>query len=205
MRKLLLLPLSLLFLCFAVVGQQPPPPQSLTFYYDYSVNSGKEEEFMNLIKTVGAPVRDKLLAEGVVLAWGMETPVLRYPGGTTHLIWFSVANWDGVDKVLNAMEAQLAKIAADEAKTKPPKTTAQRMRETFDMSKTRDWLVRDVITGFGPPPAAGVLRLLGTTSLKRRQVSLQTIERPGKNTTSQCSTNLSPMESYSLMECQLRR
>ena len=112
---------------------------------------------MNLIKTVGAPVRDKLMAEGVVLAWGMETPVLRYPGGTTHLIWFSVANWDGVDKVLSGMEAQLAKLAAEEAKTKPAKTTAQRTREILDMSKTRDWLSRDLFANYGPPPAAGVL------------------------------------------------
>jgi hypothetical protein len=154
MRRLLLLPISLLLLSFNAMAQQPQP---LTFYYDYTVNAGKEDEFMNLIKTVGAPVRDKLMAEGVVLAWGMETPVLRYPGGTTHLIWFSVANWDGVDKVLTAMEAQLAKIAADEAKTKPAKTTAQRTREVFDMSKTRDWLSRDVVANYGPPPAAGVL------------------------------------------------
>jgi len=116
-----------------------------------------EDELMNLVKTVGAPVRDKLMAEGVILAWGMETPVLRYPGGTTHLIWFSVANWEGIEKVQNAMEAQLAKLAADEAKTKPAKTTAQRQRETFDMSKTRDWLARDVTANYGPPPAAGVL------------------------------------------------
>src|SRR4030095_6972111 len=150
------LPFTLLVLCFTTAGQQSQP-QPLTFYYDYTVNVGKEDELMNLIKTVGAPVRDKLMAEGVVLAWGMETPVLRYPGGTTHLIWFSVANWEGIDKVQTAMEAQLAKLAADEAKSKPAKTTAQRQREVFDMSKTRDWLARDLVANYGPPPAAGVL------------------------------------------------
>ena len=157
MRKLFLASLTLLIVCIGVMGQQTPPAQSLTFYYDYTVVPGKEDEFMNLIKTVGAPVRDKLLADGVILAWGMETPVLRYPGGTTHLIWFSVANWDGVEKVLNGMEAQLAKLAADEAKSNTKPTTADRMRATFDMPKTRDWLARDVVTGFGPPPATGVL------------------------------------------------
>ena len=156
MRRFFLLPIILLFLCFAAAGQQSQP-QPLTFYYDYTVNAGKEDELMNLVKTVGAPVRDKLMAEGVILAWGMETPVLRYPGGTTHLIWFSVANWEGIEKVQNAMEAQLAKLAAEEAKTKPAKTTAQLQRETFDMSKTRDWLARDVTANYGPPPAAGVL------------------------------------------------
>ena len=167
MRKLILVPLTILLLCCAAAGQQTQPqPQPLTFWYDYSVVPGKEEEFMNLIKTIGAPVRDKLMADGVIMAWGMETPVLRSPGGTTHLIWFSVENWAGVEKVLNAMEAQLAKLAAEDAtaaeaarakKQQPAKTTAERSREVFDMSKTRDWLTRDLVSGYGPPPAAGVL------------------------------------------------
>ncbi|MGH9875601.1 MAG: hypothetical protein ACRD9S_24350, partial [Pyrinomonadaceae bacterium] len=137
----------------------PQQPQPLTFYYDYRVNPGKEEEFMTLVKTVGAPVRDKLMADGVILAWGIETPILRYPNGTTHLIWFAVQNYAGVEKVLNGMEAQLAKLAAEEAKAKPKpaKTTAERTREVFDMSKTRDWLTRDLVAGFGQPPAAGTL------------------------------------------------
>ena len=167
MRTIFLLSLAFLFVCPAVVGQQPQPqPQPLTFYYDYAVKPGKEEEFMDLIKTVGAPVRDKLMAEGVVLAWGMDTPVLRYPGGTTHLIWFSVANWDGVEKVLRGMEAQIQKLAAEDAKRaetahaskqKPALTTAERTREIIDMTKTRDWLTRDLISNFGPPPPAGFL------------------------------------------------
>jgi hypothetical protein len=149
------------------MGQQTQPqPQPLTFFYDYTVRPGQEEEFMTLVKTVGAPVRDKLMADGVVLGWGIETPVLRYPGGTTHLIWFSVANWSGVEKVLSAMEAQLQKMYAEDAKRtqsahaskqKPPMTTMERQAAVFDMSKTRDWLARDLVANYGPPPAAGVL------------------------------------------------
>ena len=167
MRKRFLVPLVLLLLCSAALGQQTQPqPQPLTFYYDYTVRPGQEEEFMTLVKTVGAPVRDKLMADGVVLAWGIETPVLRYPGGTTHLIWFSVADWTGVEKVLGAMEARIQELAAEDAKRtqsaqaskqKPPMTTMERQQAVFDMSKTRDWLARDVVTNFGPPPAAGVL------------------------------------------------
>jgi hypothetical protein len=149
------------------MGQQTQPqPQPLTFYYDYTVRPGQEEGFMELVKTVGAPVRDKLMADGVILAWGIETPVLRYPGGTTHLIWFSVANWGGVDKVLTAMEAQLQKMAAEDAKRtesahaskqKPQMTTAERQQAVFDMSKTRDWLSRDLVSNYGPNPPAGTL------------------------------------------------
>ena len=167
MRKIFLLPLALLLVCSAVMAQQTQPrPQPLTFYYDYTVKPGQEEGFMELVKTVGAPVRDKLMADGVILAWGIETPVLRYPGGTTHLIWFSVANWAGVDKVLSAMEAQLQKLAAEDAKRvesarankqKAEMTTAERQQAVFDMSKTRDWLARDVVMGVGPNPPAGTL------------------------------------------------
>lgn len=167
MRKLIFVPLTLLFLCCAaptvLQAQQPTPtPGPLTFFYDYTVFPGKEQELNTLINTVGGPVRDRLMAEGVVLAWGMETPVLRYPGGTTHLIWFTVANLAGVEKVLNAMEARLAKLAADEAqaargKPRPPMTTAERARAVFDGSKTRDWLARDLVAGFGPSPPAGTL------------------------------------------------
>jgi len=167
MRKRFLLPLMLLLVCSAALGQQTQPQsQPLTFYYDYTVRPGQEEEFMTLVKTVGAPVRDKLMADGVVMAWGIETPVLRYPGGTTHLIWFSVANWAGVEKVLNAMEARLQQLAAEDAKRtesahankqKPAMTTAERQQAVFDMSKTRDWLARDLVANYGPPPAAGVL------------------------------------------------
>jgi hypothetical protein len=155
MRQLLQASLIVLLVCFASIAQQTQP-QPLTFYYDYKVNPGKEEEFMNLIKTVGGPVRDKLMAEGVVLAWGMETPLLRYPGGTTHLIWFSVANMEGVDKVLTAMDAQLAKLEA-EARTTRSRLPSDRIRDAVDMPKTRDWLIRDLVFQPGPPPAAGVL------------------------------------------------
>ena len=166
MRKLILVSLTLLLLCSAAApdinAQQPTPtPGPLTFYYDYTVFPGKEDELTTLINTVGGPVRDKLMAEGVVMAWGVETPILRYPGGTTHLIWFTVANWAGVEKVLNAMEARLAKLAADEAQAarrgRPAMTTAERARAVFDGSKTRDWLTRDLVANFGPPPKAGVL------------------------------------------------
>ncbi|HEV7747565.1 MAG TPA: hypothetical protein VGO56_21380 [Pyrinomonadaceae bacterium] len=167
MRKLLLLPLTILLLCWAAAAQQPAAQlQPLTFFYDYSVRPGQEEEFTKLVQTVGAPVRDKLMADGVVLAWGIETPILRYPGGTTHLIWFTVAGYDGVDRVLKAMEAQLAKLATEDAKAvdaararkqQPAPTTAERTREVFDMSKTRDWLSRDLISNYGPPPGASAL------------------------------------------------
>lgn len=137
-----------LVLCLSLAAQQAPPPQPLTMWADYTVNPGKEEEFLNLVKTVGAPVRDKLMAEGVIGAWGVEVPVLREPGQPTHAIWISVNDWAAMEKVRGAMDAQFSKLAAEEAKA-GKKTTMQRAREILDVSKTRDWLTRDLVSGYG--------------------------------------------------------
>ena len=117
MRKMLLISLTFLLVCSAVMGQQALTPTTTSHVLsDYNAVPEKKTSSMNLIKTVGAPVRDKLMAEGVDFGLGHGTPVLREPGGTTHLIWFSVANWSGIEKVLNGMEAQLQKLATEEAK-----------------------------------------------------------------------------------------
>lgn len=163
MRRALLSLLLVVLGCVSAHAQQAQT-QPLTFWYDYTINAGKEDEFMNLVKTVGQPVRDKLMADGVVLAWGMEAPLLRARGQGTHLIWYAVNDWSGVEKVEAAMRAQLAKLAADDAKAaegkkgKPGPTTAERSREVIDGSKTADYLTRDLVAGFSKtPPPAGAL------------------------------------------------
>src|SRR3954470_6624410 len=95
-----------------LAAQQPADQPTFTFYYDYVVKAGKEAEFLDLVKTIGAPVRDRLMAEGVVTAWGVEVPLLRVPGESTHTIWYDTRSWDGIGKVQAAMAEQLAKPAA---------------------------------------------------------------------------------------------
>ena len=159
-RRLLVLSTALLLHGTMAAAQQPPAsPPSVTFWYDYTVKPGKEEEFLNLVKTVGSPVRDKLMADGVVTAWGVEVPLLRSPGGPTHTIWYSTNDWAGVAKVQAAMAEQLAKPAAGApAKGARPVTNAERSLDVFDMTRTRDWLTRDIESGFATTmPAPGVL------------------------------------------------
>jgi hypothetical protein len=161
MKKRLLLCFALVLLgCVTAMAQQGPM-QPLTFWYEYTVNPGKDEQFLDLVKTVGAPVRDKLMADGVVLAWGVQTPVLRVPGNATHSIWYAVADWSGVEKVQTAMQAQIAKLTEEAAKsgaTKKGATAAQgpmaRIMEIADVSKTHDYLTRDLVfnvTHAAPP------------------------------------------------------
>jgi hypothetical protein len=154
---------TILLSCISAAAQQATP-QPLTFWYEYSIVPGKEDEFMDLVKTVGQPVRDKLMADGVVRAWGVEVPLLRAPGNATHVIWYEVSDWSGIDKVDSAMRAQIAKLSEDASKStggkkgpKPAASVADRLREIADMTKTHDYLTRDLVSAEAPAAPAGVL------------------------------------------------
>ncbi len=160
-RKLLLCLALVLVSCLTVVAQEAKM-QPLTFWYEYTVNPGKEAQFLDLVKTVGAPVRDKLMADGVVLAWGVESPLLRIPGASTHQIWYMVADWGGVEKVDGAMRAQIMKLDEEAMKSgaakkggAPSTGVTARMMEIADISKTHDYVTRDLVftTGKGDLPA----------------------------------------------------
>jgi hypothetical protein len=158
MLKRFLAIVSLLVVAAPAFAQQPPA-QPLTFYYDYTVKPGKEAAFLELVKTVGQPVRDKLMADGVVLAWGIDVPLLTVPGTATHSIWYSVADYAGVQKVDDAMRAQRKKLADDEAARKVARgaTTEERVIDVFDGSKSHFYLTRDLVSAVTPAPPAGVL------------------------------------------------
>ena len=162
-RKVALLAVAMLWSCTAYAQQTMQP---LTFWSEYTVKPGKEADFNDLVKTVGQPVRDKLMADGVVLAWGLSTSVLRGHDPNTHTIWYAVADWAGIEKVQNAMAAQIAKLN-DEAKAaqgtakkgqKPAMGVIERTAEIFDIDKTRDFVTRDIVFAVGTGPmAAGML------------------------------------------------
>jgi hypothetical protein len=160
MRKRLLICALAILLCSVGTLAQQAPVQPMTFWYEYTVNQGKEAEFLDLVKTVGAPVRDKLMADGVIRAWGVETPILRVPGNSTHSIWWAVDDWASVEKVLTAMAAQIAKLTEEAGKagvTKkgqaPSVAPMARMAGVADISKVHDYLTRDIVFGLNPSAA----------------------------------------------------
>jgi hypothetical protein len=166
-KQVFLCALLTLMSCFTVAAQQTQQAQQpLTFWYEYHVNPGKEGEFLNLVKTVGQPVRDKLMAEGVVLAWGVEAPLLRVPENATHMIWYTVADYAGVEKVDTATREQIAKMTEESTKAPTGKKAAaaagggpmQHILEITDFGRTHDYLTRDLVSGFAPgTPPAGTL------------------------------------------------
>jgi hypothetical protein len=166
MKKRLFLCLFVMLLSsISLVAQQSQPPmQPLTFWYGYAVNPGKEDEFLDLVKTVGQPVRDKLMADGVILAWGVQNSLLRVPGSPTHFIWYAVADYSNLEKVDSAMRAQIAKLTEEANKSgtakkgaKPASAPTARLAEIADLSKTHDYLTRDLVIGLSSSAPAGVL------------------------------------------------
>src|SRR5579871_2021295 len=163
-KRMLFCALFMLVSCITLAAQQAQQP--LTFWYEYHVNPGKEDEFLNLVKTVGGPVRDKLMADGVEMAWGVETPVIRVPENATHMIWYMVADYAGVEKVENAMHEQIAKLNDEAAKgsaagkkgAAAASSLTSRVVETTDFAKTHDYLTRAIVSGFtNERPSAGTL------------------------------------------------
>jgi hypothetical protein len=159
-RKVALLAVAMLWSCsaFAQQGFQP-----LTFWSCYAVKPGKEADLMDLVKTVGQPVRDKAMADGVILAWGVDATILRGHESTTHCIWYDVADWASIEKVQNAMTAQMAKVNEDAAKAaqgggkknqKPAMTIMERARDIYDADKTKDFVTRDIVFGASTAPLA---------------------------------------------------
>jgi hypothetical protein len=162
-KRLLFCLLAMLLSCISSAAQQAKP-QPLIFWYVYTIQPGKEDEFMDLVKTVGQPVRDKLMADGVVLAWGVEASMLRVPGEGTHWIWYAVNDWSGIEKVDAAMRAQIAKMSSSDSSAsagkkgqKPAPSVNDRLREIADMSKTHDYVTRDLVSNESPTAPAGVL------------------------------------------------
>jgi hypothetical protein len=162
-KRLFFCLLAMLLSCISSAAQQAKP-QPLIFWYVFTIQPGKEDEFMDLIKTVGQPVRDKLMADGVVQAWGVQASMLRVPGNGTHWIWYAVDDWSGIEKVDAAMRAQIAKMSSSDSTAAAGKkgqkagaSVNDRLREIADMSKTHDYVTRELVSNESPASPAGVL------------------------------------------------
>jgi hypothetical protein len=162
-KRLFFCLLAMLLSCISSAAQQAKT-QPLIFWYVYTLQPGKEDEFVDLVKTVGQPVRDKLMADGVVLGWGLQASMLRVPGNGTHWIWYEVADWSGIEKVDAAMRAQIAKMsstdstaAAGKKGAKPGASLNDRLREIADLSKTHDYVTRELVSNESPTTPTGVL------------------------------------------------
>ena len=151
-KRILFCVLLMAMSCVGVLAQQSSgtAQQPLTFWYEYHVNPGKEAEFLSLVKSIGEPATAKLMADGTMLAWGVQTPVIRVPENPTHVIWYTVADYGGVEKVEAAIGDRIAKMTEESSKGSATKKGAgeggpmARIAQITDFAKTHDYLTRDI-------------------------------------------------------------
>ena len=150
-----------LFWTLSAAAQQMPQMQPVIYLADFHVKPGKEADFMDLVKKYDEPLFNKLMAEGAVMAWGVDVPILHEPGGASHTFWWVSPDMGAFDKVFAAFEEHEKQMKADDTKAAEearkkgrvaPKTAEERFLETVDISKHKDLLLRDLIVRFTDKP-----------------------------------------------------
>ncbi|HEX9764318.1 MAG TPA: hypothetical protein VGA39_03465, partial [Candidatus Acidoferrales bacterium] len=87
-RMVVALALALVFAAGAAAQEALP----VIYIADFHVHPGKEGDFLDVVNKYHMPAFDKLIADGAVLAWGIDVPVLHTPGGATHTFWWACPN-----------------------------------------------------------------------------------------------------------------
>ncbi|MBK5292525.1 MAG: hypothetical protein JJE04_12725 [Acidobacteriia bacterium] len=86
---------------------QPAPP--LTHVAIFKVKPDKITQWVQLTQKVYVPTLDKLLAEGTLLAYGVDTDILHRADEPNASAWFAVPNYAAYQKVEEAVaKAQAA-------------------------------------------------------------------------------------------------
>jgi hypothetical protein len=99
----------------ALVAQTAPQPQPVTKISFYKVPLDKTDAFIAKGK-LWLPTLDALIADGTVLAYGMERDYLHTPGHPNVVFWFTTPNFaalEKADKAMAAFEAKNPQLLAD--------------------------------------------------------------------------------------------
>ncbi len=95
-------------------------------------------DFVEFFTKYDQPVMEKLMADGVILEWGLDAESLHHPEGYTHATWFSATTMAGLEKALEAYDAFYEKLPKQEQ-------TASDAEFAAMITKHRDYLMRNVV------------------------------------------------------------
>lgn len=151
-RRSVLLFASALVTAATLAAQQPQP---LSVVALFRVKPAKSSEWIAGIKKVYIPVLEKLMADGTVLAYGLDADILHRAGEPNMTAWYTVAGYAGLEKVDKAFEASAEKNSA----------VLQAMADAGDPDKHQDLLVRSVVSNHRPA-AKGVLPYTRVSAFK---------------------------------------
>ncbi|HVG23614.1 MAG TPA: hypothetical protein VND45_05625 [Thermoanaerobaculia bacterium] len=131
MRKIVLGALLFLF-TLSASGQNAKA--KLTWIRHFTVERGREADFMQYVRDFTKPMMERLAAEKKIVAWGVGFPVTMTDEPFTHIIYVGLPDWSGAEAIGSAIEAQ-------EKNASP--ADMQRMLKLE--SSIREGSVRDVI------------------------------------------------------------
>jgi hypothetical protein len=110
------------------------------------VKPGKSADYRRAWEKYNKPVYDKLVAEGVVLAYGLAVEEVRTDGDFTHFIWVATANMAAADRIGPAFNADRTRRSDEERAA-----IAELFGNLLDMDKSRSMVTRSRIFKLAPP------------------------------------------------------
>ena len=134
--------LAVTTMLFAATTMSAQGYKHLTSVATFKVTPGAESAFVDKGKAF-IPTLDKLMADGVVLGYGMDVDMLHVPGDNNVAFWVVVPNYDALEKEENAIESFI-------------KANGPLMRDLTaltDMTAHRDLVVRTREEGHRATPA----------------------------------------------------
>lgn len=164
--------LAVILLAAVVSPAQQPGP--LVYVAAFRVHPDKASDFMNFVKNYDQPTFEKLMSEGAILNWGLDSAVLHHKGEPTHYLFWAMPNAAAYDKVAAGLEEMYKKVKADddqraaEARKRgqpAPKGARQLLLESTDMEQHFDYLFSTLVSNIKPVPA-GTLPYLAVTRFR---------------------------------------
>jgi hypothetical protein len=135
-----------LLLATASAAQEMEEVKPVSYLGEFQVHPAKAGTFVEMVKKYDKPVLDRLMTEGAVLAWGLDTTVIHRDDGANFLFWFVTADYAGMDTVFAELEKMEESISEeDQAK----------FMETINIAKHHDHILRAVHLNVSPTPPEG--------------------------------------------------
>lgn len=146
MRRTFVAFVVVLLLALPLVAQEEAKMEPVSYLAEFQVKPEKAAEFIGMVKKYDKPALDGLMAEGAVLAWGLDTVVIHRENEGNFLWWFVTPDYAGMDKVFAALEKVEATISPEDMAA---------MLETVDLSKHHDHILRSLhVSVSDTPPSA---------------------------------------------------
>lgn len=149
MRSSLFALAVVLLAAVSIAAQESRP---VSYVAEFQLKPDNVADWIKLVRRDDEPMLNKLMGDGTVLAWGVDTAAANHPGrcpikgeeGTTHLIWVVTADYAGMDKVFAGFNATWRQ---------PPEELA-RYRELANLAKYHSHILRSILLKVpqAPPP-----------------------------------------------------